>query len=345
MLQDIAEWLRDSYEHANKLSGIIYLHSIHNVRMEGSALRNLKMFRELCGSEPLKNVMLITTFWGKVDQPMAERREEELRTTPDFWGGMLRRGSRMGRFHDTQKSALGIIDTFLKKTPITLQIQKELVDESKPLIETGAGQAVNEELLRVELKHKEEQEKIQQEMRDALRERDEELHEILQEQQAKLDKELDKVLRQQEQLRADRRAEQRRMMNDFQAKTWSLEQQIQERDQDMKQKDQKFREWERKIAQQVEEVREMSFEQAVAQVRANESKLRIEEREQLEAKIKELSKRPEIKKRSKSGKFGKYLIGALQVAFPATTMALLGFPIPLPFSGALDSLTGNDDSV
>lgn len=317
--------------------------------MEGSALRNLKMFRELCGSEPLKNVMLITTFWGRVDQSTAERREEELRTTPEFWGGMLRRGSKMGRFHDTQKSALAIIDTFLNKDPITLQIQKELVDESKPLIETGAGQAVNEELLRLEMKHKKEQEKIQQEMHDALRERDKELHGILKEQQYKLDKELGKVHRQQEQLRADRRAEQRRITNDCGAMIWSLKQQIQqiqekdqERDEDLKRKDQRLQGLEKVIAQQVKDVREMSFEQVVAQVRANESKLGIEDREQLEAKIKELSRRPEIKKRTKRKKFGRFLVGALQVAFPATTMALLGFPIPLPISDTLDSAVGNE---
>jgi hypothetical protein len=81
-------------------------------------------------------------------------------------------------------------------------------------------------------------------------------------------------------------------------------------------------------------VRKMSFEQAVALVRANESKIRAGERELLEAKIAELSARPEISKVQggrKSRGSSKYLFRALKVLFPLATTAVLGVPIPSPF--------------
>lgn len=71
-------------------------------------LHNMKMFRELCGTEPLKNVILATSFWGKVDQATKEMRERELDTTPEFWRSMIRKGSRTARFTD-RASALSMI--------------------------------------------------------------------------------------------------------------------------------------------------------------------------------------------------------------------------------------------
>ena len=37
-------------------SGLIYLHDISGARMTGSILKNLRMFRTLCGEENLRNV-------------------------------------------------------------------------------------------------------------------------------------------------------------------------------------------------------------------------------------------------------------------------------------------------
>jgi hypothetical protein len=328
VLQDIATWLKHSYEGDTRLNGVIYLHSLVNVRMEGSALRNLKMFRQLCGNEPLKNVILATTFWGEVNREVAEKREEELRTTPEFWGSMLSRGSTMKRLTE-RRSAFDIVSTLLQKAPVTLKIQRELVEEDKSLIDTAAGQTVNEELIRLAEKHAEELSKIQQEMQEALKDHDEEMQQILDEQQRKLDKELAKVHRQQEQLRYDRRAEKRRMENNFEAR---------------------IRDMQLEMERQAK-VRELSFDQAVALVRANEGKIRVEERELLERKIAELSQSPALaedggggdspgapKKGRKAKGTSRFLFGALKVIFPVTTAALLGVPIPSPF-GSGETIT------
>lgn len=170
VLQDIATWLQETYERDSRsLTGIIYLHSINHPRMEGSALRNLKMFRELCGPDPLKNVMLVTTFWGEVDHTVAEARERELATTPEFWGSMIRRGSRIARFTDAE-SAVDIVSSLLGSVPEPLKIQRELVEDEKQLIDTGAGQVVSEELTKLERKHQAEKLQMQRDMQEALEE-------------------------------------------------------------------------------------------------------------------------------------------------------------------------------
>ena len=335
VLQDIADWLKESYEGTNstRLNGIIYLHSLVNVRMEGSTLRNLKMFRQLCGAKPLKNVILATTFWGQVDKELAEKREAELKTTPEFWGDMLTQGSTIKRLKD-RRSALEIIDLLVDKTPVTLQIQDELVN-GKTLVETEAGKMVNEELARIETKHKAELEKIQQELQE-VRDHDQELQLILQMQQRRLDTELDKVHRQQEQLRYDRRAEKRKMEIEFDARMEEIQRKV-EMDRQAK-------------------VRDLNFDQAVALVRANESKIRPEDRELLESRIAELSRMPglantsgdtpERKKRGSS----RYLFDALKVIFPLVTTVLLGLPIPSPFGSGntatalFNKVFGNSDS-
>ena len=36
------------------------------------------MFRKLCGESTLKNVVIVTNMWGKVEQDVGESREQEL---------------------------------------------------------------------------------------------------------------------------------------------------------------------------------------------------------------------------------------------------------------------------
>lgn len=320
--------MKDSYEEKNKLNGIIYLHSIDKNRMEGSALRNLKMFRELCGRDPLRNVILATTFWGKVDQAEALKREKQLAETEEFWGGMLEAGSIMERLIG-RESALAIVSLLLGKNPIALQIQHELVDEAKALIDTAAGQTVNEELMRLQHEHKSELARMRNEM-DELKEHDEQLRTMMAKQQVKVEKELEKVRQQQEKLSYDRRVEKRIAANAQSAR------------------DEEMAYLMKHMLEEQQRVGDMTFDEAVAFVRANEIKVRAEERERIEVEIVELSTSPELntpetrtgKMRRKMRGSGKYLFAALKVIVPVTTGALLGVPIPFPFSYTSGDNTG-----
>ncbi|KAI9675987.1 MAG: hypothetical protein M1822_008373 [Bathelium mastoideum] len=324
VLQLIADWLGGSYKSDTRLSGIIYLHSINNTRMEGSALRNFKMFRQLCGNDPLKNIVLATTFWEIGDEQKSLDREKELSTREDFWGDMLAKGSAIKRVKD-RNSALDIVSGLLGKSPKALKIQRELVEEEKHLVDTAAGQVVNEELVRLEQKYKEDLERMQQQM-DEVREHDNELREILEKEQKKLSKDLDRLQKQQEQLKYDRRAEKRKMENEFETRLADMQLEMaQHQSQQLK-------------------VGDVSFEQATALMRANESKIRTEEREELEKKIAELTKKNKAVKKKSGGKrkmTAKVLVKALQVILPATTIALLGFPIPFPVSSSMFQGSGS----
>lgn len=97
VLREIATWLTDSYTADVRLSGIIYLHRISDAKMQGSALKNLFMFKKLCGPNALKSVILATTMWDMVTETIGQAREEELASNQDYWGGMIKHGSRVRR--------------------------------------------------------------------------------------------------------------------------------------------------------------------------------------------------------------------------------------------------------
>ncbi|KAM0235914.1 hypothetical protein ACHAP5_009560 [Fusarium lateritium] len=162
VLSEIAAWLTDSYKHEIRLHGIIYLHRISDVRMQGSAKKNLVTFKELCGEDALRKVVLASTMWDIVPAEKATKREQELKDTPEFWGWMLSKGSSVHRYNNTTESAREIILTLAgHNTPIATDLQKQMVDEGKRLDETSAGQGLKSELLK-------ERQKLTQERQELL---------------------------------------------------------------------------------------------------------------------------------------------------------------------------------
>jgi hypothetical protein len=80
ILMKLLGWLKETQEDEQKLSGILYLHRIDAPRMQGSALRNFGTFKQLCGEEFYKNIMLGTTCWDLVDATtIGKERETQLR--------------------------------------------------------------------------------------------------------------------------------------------------------------------------------------------------------------------------------------------------------------------------
>jgi hypothetical protein len=223
VLTEIANYLDSTYRNPPhlKLNGIVYLQSIEDPRMYGSSLRNLKMFKDLCGESPLKNVLLVTNRWEKArrsgDYEKAVSKEKELRDGPKFWQPLLQCGSRMVRWEgdDAQRSALDILRTFLHATPQVLQIQRELVEQHKNLVDTTAGTTVNEEVIRMEKEYQTELNKIRKEMEEAALQRDEEVKEALEISKAEYEQKLSKIRQEQDLLHYERRSEARRMQNEM----------------------------------------------------------------------------------------------------------------------------------
>lgn len=154
VLKELAEWLLKSYQDGIKISGIIYLHRISDPRMEGSALRNLRMFRKLCGEEFMKNVILGTTFWDLAGEETGAAREEELLQTDGFFRDMKERGCEVVRIAGDRESKLKLLSRFAAKQPMVMRIQRELF-EGKPLIETAAASAISQELAELQRQNNE----------------------------------------------------------------------------------------------------------------------------------------------------------------------------------------------
>ncbi|RPB04275.1 P-loop containing nucleoside triphosphate hydrolase protein [Choiromyces venosus 120613-1] len=165
ILSTIATWVQAASSQSNQLTGIIYFHRITDTRMEGSNMKNLRMFRELCGEKNFSNVILLTTMWGKVDEEEGKRREQELQSRTTFWGRLCAGGAqvRQHRGPDLTASARKIAEELMKKDKITLQLQDEL-SQYGSLSDTSAGRMVEGAILQMKKKHEEEMEAIKAEM-------------------------------------------------------------------------------------------------------------------------------------------------------------------------------------
>ncbi|KAL8847920.1 MAG: hypothetical protein Q9221_007051 [Calogaya cf. arnoldii] len=119
VLKTIAENLVGMYSKDIKLSGIIYLHRITDVRFTGSAYKNISVFKKLCGENCYPNVVLATTMWENLggsgnDTTLGDQRETQLVETREWWGLMTQRGSKIFRHMDNIRSALEIVDYLTK---------------------------------------------------------------------------------------------------------------------------------------------------------------------------------------------------------------------------------------
>lgn len=142
--------------------------------MAGSALRNVRIFRKLVGVEAFKNVVLATSFWEQVDVADAERRENELRSTPDFWGAMFEKGAKMVRLQkENREAGLKLLQRIGGHSKVILKAQDEIVNEGKAITETDAAkeqQKQTEQLLKeakeLEAKKEAERKRIEEELKE-----------------------------------------------------------------------------------------------------------------------------------------------------------------------------------
>ena len=149
------------------------------------------MFRELCGDSTLENVILVTNMWGEVSSEVGEDRENQL--SGRFFKPALDKGAQMVRHHNTAQSAHDIIRRVMENHPVVLKIQQELVDEQKDIVDTSAGEVVNQELNDQIKRHEAELKEVQEEMVRALKRKDEEARQELEEDRRKMQEEMDNI--------------------------------------------------------------------------------------------------------------------------------------------------------
>jgi len=150
ILKEISFFLTTLHYKNVRLAGLIYLHRISDPRMSGSAAKNLRLFKSLCGEQNFGNVALATTMWSDDEEARATQRQrlEELQTT--FWADMVHGSSSVEMHRGDEKSALDIVQNLTARgtgaEPIILTIQRELGVEGKTLNETAVGKLLLEEI-------------------------------------------------------------------------------------------------------------------------------------------------------------------------------------------------------
>ena len=169
------------------------------------------MFRELCGDKTLKNVVLVTNMWGEVSPEDGQDREDQL--SGDFFKSVLDKGAQMVRHHNTAESAHDIIRRIIDNHPAVLQIQHELVDEQKDIVDTAAGEIINKELNELMRRHQVELKKVQEEMMQAMKEKDDETRQELEDERKKMQERMDKMKKDSDEM-ASKYAEEKERMED-----------------------------------------------------------------------------------------------------------------------------------
>lgn len=167
ILQQIADFLSTEFQDGRTLNGVMYLHRITDTRMGGISVRNLNMFRKLCGEESLKNVAIVTTQWDKILELEGKVREKELMTSPNFFQPLVEAHARVFQHNNTPESARSIMKQLLGNSPTVLQIQKEL-KEGKSVLETQAGMELSAHVNRLIQQHRQELEKLRCELEAAI---------------------------------------------------------------------------------------------------------------------------------------------------------------------------------
>ncbi|KAI0517988.1 P-loop containing nucleoside triphosphate hydrolase protein [Xylaria bambusicola] len=142
ILGEIAKLLTSQFALGFELKGIIYIHRITDNRYAGSAIKTFEVFKRICGEKAMANVVLVTSRWDEVGEPVGASREHELRER--FWAYMLGHGSGLNRYHGDRDSARAIASQLLLKDTVVLQIQDEIVNKGKNLDQTAAGSYVDD---------------------------------------------------------------------------------------------------------------------------------------------------------------------------------------------------------
>jgi hypothetical protein len=124
--------------------------------MANTPLKNLKMFKKLCGEDFFERVVLVTTMWpATMSDPAAdqgyyqgemrscEERENELETV--YWSDMINHGSKTWRFTNSKESTWDIIDYIIdiESQKRCVRIQEEMVAQGKKLPNTDAGRQLH----------------------------------------------------------------------------------------------------------------------------------------------------------------------------------------------------------
>ncbi|KAG8683763.1 hypothetical protein FRC09_015867 [Ceratobasidium sp. 395] len=222
ILERISEFLASMYSSDTKIAGLFYLHRITDVRFGGVGRRNFRMFRKLCGTDSLKNVVVVTNMWSQPPTETELARETELQEGEDFFQDIISEGAQMVRHSEpTRESAHNIIRRVLEKPGVVPELSRQIVDDGKNLKDTDAGRTLEEELAEALRERQREVERLAAEQAAAAREAEETRRREFERQEALANaqrRELERQARALEEAQRAQQAEQQRLITEAQEK-------------------------------------------------------------------------------------------------------------------------------
>ncbi|KAH7123526.1 P-loop containing nucleoside triphosphate hydrolase protein [Dendryphion nanum] len=266
ILREIANWLTASYKNKIRLTGIIYLHRILDVRFGGTAVKNVRMLKKLCGKENLANVVLATTMWANVSEAIGSQREEELKSEQFCWKEMMERGSRVFRHHNKPETGYQIIKYLIDMhQPVTLDIQREMVDKKMDLIDTTAGAEVADIMETMKKKWEEEISSIRKELQEAIARRDDADKKELQQFEKELKMNLERDSEAMRKLQADTDQLHQQMAEKYDTEFKKLQEKIEEQEQQLQNAQNQTTEWKQKYQEDLEKSKKLRKQMQVQQ--------------------------------------------------------------------------------
>ena len=113
VMRNLSGWLDEFLTDGSRMvAAILYFHRITDPRISGDALQGLQMFKELCNPALYSRTYMATTGWEALrGQPgdVGQRREQELRQKPEFWGSMMSHHSEILRIPEISEAARDVL--------------------------------------------------------------------------------------------------------------------------------------------------------------------------------------------------------------------------------------------
>ncbi|CAE6487629.1 unnamed protein product [Rhizoctonia solani] len=158
ILERISKYLTRRFQQNEYFGGVIYMHSISEMKIGNASKTVLKTFQYMCGSRSLRNAVFLTTMWSSPPTSRELQREEELRRHPIVCAISPITIMRIGR--RTCSEGIDILRALVSKTPrpcpFDLQVELSASGEEEVSLQyTAAGLAMVPELADVaEAQHK-----------------------------------------------------------------------------------------------------------------------------------------------------------------------------------------------
>lgn len=121
--RELARWMAQAFQKGQLLNGLLHLQAMNIPRQRGSQIRDLLMFKKLCGNNNFKNIMLGLSFCDMEAEATIQSRQQELTDIWEWWGEMVSKGSRIERVPYQRNECIRLLAQFAPQPKVTLKVQ------------------------------------------------------------------------------------------------------------------------------------------------------------------------------------------------------------------------------